>query len=92
MILPTIRADFENCARYAPPMARVATQILGFAGLDDPVVGMAAMQDWSKRTSGRFRLVSLPGDHGLIDAPPVGLTSTIRDFAAQALKSAHRDS
>lgn len=63
LLLPTLRADFELCETYRhAPGPPLECPLSAFGGLADDV-WRSELVPWQERTSGRFRLRMLPGDH-----------------------------
>jgi medium-chain acyl-[acyl-carrier-protein] hydrolase len=64
VILPTLRADFELCDRYAyAPQEPLSCPISALGGTDDGSVSPTSLQAWRLQTRADFRVHLLPGGH-----------------------------
>jgi medium-chain acyl-[acyl-carrier-protein] hydrolase len=69
LLLPTLRADFALCESYRyDNEAPLDTAVIAFAGLDDPGVTVASVQQWSVQTTAEFRARFLPGGHFFVNS------------------------
>lgn len=88
VILPTIRADFALVEQYRyRPGAAVRCSVLAIHGSDDTEVELQETSAWRYVTSGRFELLTVPGDHFFMLEPPDTILRNIRALAPAALDS-----
>jgi medium-chain acyl-[acyl-carrier-protein] hydrolase len=82
LLLPTLRADFAAFEGYAyRPEPPFDLPVVALVGQDDPYVGEADVQGWSRHTVGTFEVHVLPGDHFLLRASdePVRIVAELVD-------------
>jgi medium-chain acyl-[acyl-carrier-protein] hydrolase len=64
LFVPILRADLAIAGTYrstgGPP---VTCPVTAFAGTEDREVGVSAVAQWSRHTTGGFALKAVPGDH-----------------------------
>jgi surfactin synthase thioesterase subunit len=79
LMLPTIRADLEACAGYAPGTAgRLVTPIVAHSGRFDAAAPAAAMAGWRAYTQGGFAACRHAGDHHYpLAAGPCGILAEV---------------
>jgi medium-chain acyl-[acyl-carrier-protein] hydrolase len=64
LVLPQLRADFQMADTYTPlRQAQLACPIVALGSTGDDRVSRATLEPWRERTTGRFELMMLPGDH-----------------------------
>lgn len=66
LLLPVLRADFELCETYVCDSSlpvSLRSPITACAGIADPYVGRAALQDWQRHTTAETAVRLFPGDH-----------------------------
>jgi medium-chain acyl-[acyl-carrier-protein] hydrolase len=64
LFLPVLRADFNAYEGYRHTSEPALDQpIAAFAGSEDPVVTVDAVNEWHRHTSAAFATYTLPGDH-----------------------------
>jgi surfactin synthase thioesterase subunit len=82
--LPILRADLELTRAYAPTSDTTLTcPITVMTGVADPIAPPAALEGWSRQTSGDTELHVLPGGHfALADHEHVALTLIRRRLVA----------
>ena len=64
LVMPSIRADYHMLASYRPySMTTVNTPIVGYLGLDDPLIDVDDITAWAEITTAGFELHTFPGQH-----------------------------
>lgn len=73
LLLPVLRADFTLCETYEyEPRAPLPVPISAYGGLSDHKVEREALEAWSERTRGGFKLRMFEGDHFFLHGPARG--------------------
>jgi surfactin synthase thioesterase subunit len=87
-LLPTARGDLQICASAplltAPPR-RLPIPIHAFAGTDDALVPVAAVNEWQQYTEAQFELHLVPGGHFFLRDDEPGFLRGLRDVLADVL-------
>jgi medium-chain acyl-[acyl-carrier-protein] hydrolase len=63
LVLPALRADLALNDGYTAGGVILDVPITAFIGVEDPLVDIGAMTEWSGLTRAPFRLVTMPGGH-----------------------------
>jgi surfactin synthase thioesterase subunit len=88
VMLPTVRADFALLERYRyTPGTVVRCSVLAIHGSDDTEVDLREASAWRYLTSGRFELLTVPGDHFFIHEPPDAMLRSVRALAPSPFES-----
>ncbi len=79
LLLPTLRADFAACERYAPqhPVA-MSWPVTVYGGTDDTDVPAELLAGWQLHTAASFRMRLFDGDHFFLTACRNALLDDIR--------------
>lgn len=68
LVLPVLRADFELCEQYVCDAdAPLDVPMTALAGIADPLVPPAAVEQWRAHTTAAFSLRVLPGSHFFVN-------------------------
>ena len=84
LVLPTLRADFRACERYAytagPPLR---CRLVAIGGAADEQVSITAVEAWRAHTQGPFEMRILPGGHFFLqDQLPALVAQLAADLGA----------
>jgi medium-chain acyl-[acyl-carrier-protein] hydrolase len=89
LMIPILRADFTICETYQHRDRRqLSCPILAIGGAEDEEVGYEELAAWREQTSGRFSLVTIPGDHFYIDSARTQLLDMVARELAWLLRPA----
>lgn len=78
LLLPTLRADFELCARYQYTETEpLDTPIIALGGLGDVGAGREELEGWRQETRSRFSLHMFPGDHFFLHSARVPIQQVV---------------
>lgn len=82
LLLPTLRADFELCEKYANDGSNpLGCPILAIGGSSDPNVSTAELQEWRAMTRGAFTGRVLEGGHFFLDEHAAGILRLVGEIA-----------
>ena len=87
LLLPSLRADLQLCETHRSLPEPIATDIVAFAGADDPRVSEQRVAAWRELTTGAFAQHTLPGGHFFLDSGLTRLTEIIRDQTLGRIKT-----
>lgn len=84
MVIPTMRADYTILGNYhhadGEPLD-VPITVLG--GRDDEICPPATLRGWDKQTTGRSRLILLPGGHFFVNETTARVATAVNDTLVQ---------
>jgi surfactin synthase thioesterase subunit len=92
LFLPALKADFAAHETFdRSRVTRVACPITAVAGIEDPVIQPAMMEEWSRHTECTFELHAVPGDHFFLATSRDAVLSRIRAVMQKSLGSFGRN-
>lgn len=92
LVLRTLRHDMHMAGTYRPSFDRLDVPVLALGGAEDDSVSVAELEAWRNRTSKRFQMHHLPGDHFYLYRQSREISQAIfRELAAEPDKMAAED-
>ena len=84
LFLPALKADFAAHETFdRSRVTRVACPITALAGMDDPIIPPAMMEEWSRHTESEFQLLAVPGGHFFLTTSRDEVLSRIRSVVGR---------